>query len=123
LKLLKSNFIPSSSVVARKSALIEAGLFDEEFKSCQDWDMWVRLADRGYQVKVVESPEVIFHKHQEKSIGSSKLAHLGYEQFYGKHSRLFWRNQPFFYFSFLVKKKLKKLFFKYRNTAKPNSHV
>ena len=120
-ELLKSNFIPSSSVVVRKDALIKAGLFDETFKSCQDWDMWVRLAALGYQVKAVKSPGIIFHKHTGHSIGSSELAHLGYEQFYRKHLSLYKRRDPYFYFSFLVKKKLKDFFFRNNKTAKPNS--
>lgn len=39
--------ISSSVVMVRKSALIEAGLFDEEMRSFQDLDMWLRIAAAG----------------------------------------------------------------------------
>lgn len=39
--------ILTSSVVARKKSLIEAGLFDESFHHSEDFDLWLRLAHRG----------------------------------------------------------------------------
>jgi glycosyltransferase involved in cell wall biosynthesis len=45
-KLIRCNFIPTSSVVARKSALTKAGNFDEQFRKAEDWDMWLRIAMR-----------------------------------------------------------------------------
>jgi glycosyltransferase involved in cell wall biosynthesis len=45
-KLLRSNFIPTGTVMARKTSLHEAGLFDERFWRCEDWDLWLRLAAR-----------------------------------------------------------------------------
>ena len=39
--------ISSSVVMARKTALVAAGLFDEEMPSFQDLDMWLRLAMMG----------------------------------------------------------------------------
>ncbi len=41
--LLKTRFSPSA-VVARKSVLMEAGLFDETLRSSEDRDMWIRMA-------------------------------------------------------------------------------
>jgi glycosyltransferase involved in cell wall biosynthesis len=44
-------------VVARKQPLIDAGLFDERFLRSEDYDLWLRLAQRGgrfaYQHKVL----------------------------------------------------------------------
>ena len=47
----------TSGVVARRRALIEAGLFDESLRNAQDFEMWTRMAKRGarlaYQRKVL----------------------------------------------------------------------
>jgi len=47
----------TSGVVARRCALIEAGLFDESLRNAQDFEMWTRMAKRGarlaYQRKVL----------------------------------------------------------------------
>lgn len=47
----------TSGVVARRSEVIEAGLFDETLRNAQDFEMWTRMAKRGarlaYQRKVL----------------------------------------------------------------------
>ena len=43
-RILLSNFIGSfSSVVVRRSVLQQCGELDEGFKSCQDWDLYIRV--------------------------------------------------------------------------------
>lgn len=42
--LLVANFIPTGSVVLRRSCLEEAGLFDESISSVEDLDMWMRVS-------------------------------------------------------------------------------
>ncbi len=39
--------VVSSTVVARRQALLDAGLFDESFIQGEDFDLWARLAYRG----------------------------------------------------------------------------
>lgn len=47
----------TSSVVARRNSIVEAGLFDESFPNSQDFDLWLRLAKQGarmtYQKRVL----------------------------------------------------------------------
>ena len=47
----------TSSVVARRNSILDAGLFDENFPNSQDFDLWLRLAKQGarlnYQKKVL----------------------------------------------------------------------
>jgi len=45
-KLLRNNFIPTGAVLARKGALLAAGLFDESRRLVEDLDLWLRLALR-----------------------------------------------------------------------------
>jgi glycosyltransferase involved in cell wall biosynthesis len=46
LSALRCN-VPTSCVVARRSALIDAGLFDEAFRRTEDFDLWWRMLARG----------------------------------------------------------------------------
>jgi glycosyltransferase involved in cell wall biosynthesis len=46
-RLLLSTILSSvGNVLVRKECFDEVGLFDEELSSCQDWDMWLRIAAR-----------------------------------------------------------------------------
>ncbi|MFH1879124.1 MAG: glycosyltransferase family 2 protein [Candidatus Omnitrophota bacterium] len=45
-----------SAVLARKECFEKAGMFDEALSSCQDWDMWKRIADH-YEFEFV--PDVL----------------------------------------------------------------
>jgi glycosyltransferase involved in cell wall biosynthesis len=39
------------TVVARKQAVIEAGLFDESLRAAEDYDLWLRLVHRGARIR------------------------------------------------------------------------
>jgi glycosyltransferase involved in cell wall biosynthesis len=57
-KLLKNNFIWSSSgALVKKEVFEKIGLFDEKLKYGEDWDMWIRIAQK-YNFDFV--PEVLF---------------------------------------------------------------
>jgi glycosyltransferase involved in cell wall biosynthesis len=43
--------INTSSVVASRSALFQAGLFDESMRHCEDFDLWLRLARLGIGIE------------------------------------------------------------------------
>ena len=55
-KLVTMNFIPTSSVVVRKTALTQAGGFDEQFRKSEDWDLWLRMALRH---PIIYSPKLL----------------------------------------------------------------
>jgi glycosyltransferase involved in cell wall biosynthesis len=42
--------IGTSSVVASRKALQEAGLFDENLRRCEDFDLWLRMAHNGVRM-------------------------------------------------------------------------
>ena len=54
--------IPTSAVIARRQAVLEAGLFDEQLWRSEDYDLWLRMAYRGrrfaYQPKVLGANRV-----------------------------------------------------------------
>lgn len=41
--LLRANFIIPSTVLFRKKTIVKSGCFDANLRSCEDWDMWLRL--------------------------------------------------------------------------------
>jgi cellulose synthase/poly-beta-1,6-N-acetylglucosamine synthase-like glycosyltransferase len=45
-RILEANPLLPSAVFARRSALVEVGLFDERFDFEEDWDLWLRLHER-----------------------------------------------------------------------------
>lgn len=42
--------VNTSSVVARRDLLLDAGLFDESMHRCEDFDLWLRLASAGVRM-------------------------------------------------------------------------
>ena len=83
--IFSTNFIMSASVMVRKRAIEQAGLFDEALPSCQDWDMWARIFLQGYTCEVVPEVLTIYHRHGGESIGLSPRAKLGYKLFLDRH--------------------------------------
>ena len=84
-EILRSCFIPSPSVMVKKSKIISAGLFDENLPSCQDWDMWTRMILNGAKVKVVKQVDAIYHKHNDETIGTNNMAYKGFLLYFRKH--------------------------------------
>lgn len=59
--------VVGSTVVARRQALIETGLFDESFIQGEDFDLWARLAYRGGRIDYRK------HIHARRRIHTSNL--------------------------------------------------
>ncbi len=55
-KLLRANFIIPSTVIFRKEPIVEAGSFDASLRSCEDWDLWLRLLP---EKKIVGTSKVL----------------------------------------------------------------
>ena len=70
LLLLRANCMQTSSVIARRDALIEVGLFDEALIHGEDHDLWLRLARRWPGVYIVD-PIAKYRIHSSALSGSS----------------------------------------------------
>ncbi len=53
-----------SSVIAKRESLINCGLFDESMPSCEDHDMWRRLAIDGYKIFFINEVLVGYQIHK-----------------------------------------------------------
>jgi glycosyltransferase involved in cell wall biosynthesis len=65
-----------STVVARKSAIVKAGLFDETLLRCDDYEMWVRAAFYGAKVGYTRNVQALLNGGRRGSLSqsSSKMA-------------------------------------------------
>jgi glycosyltransferase involved in cell wall biosynthesis len=61
-QLLLSNFVPAPSVLFRADALGRVGLHDERLEVCEDWDLWLRFAER-FPFAFVDEPLVRVRRH------------------------------------------------------------
>jgi len=61
--------VMTSSTVASREAMIAAGLFDERYRRCEDFDLWLRMAFRGSRMDYSPEPG-IYHYLTEKSLAS-----------------------------------------------------
>lgn len=93
-KLFASNFIGGCSVpLLRAETLRECGGFDLAFRSCQDYDVWVRMAMRGEVACVKEvlsfyyvTEHSITNAFERRIQGWEKML-LNYEEYYARYPR------------------------------------
>ena len=74
--LLRANFIIPSTVVFRRSVILETGLFEEknrELHGCEDWDLWLRLAP-SFQFSSTD--EVLVRYRLHTNTFSANPAHM-----------------------------------------------
>ncbi|WP_171046316.1 glycosyltransferase family 2 protein [Lentibacillus cibarius] len=70
-KLIEKNFIGSTSfVILKKEALDQCGYFNNDLKSSQDYDLWLRIS-KGYKVNYVDIPLVNYYIHEGERISEN----------------------------------------------------
>ena len=65
-QLLSQNFIPSGSVIVRRSCLPCSAPFNRSLAGIDDWDLWIRIA-ANHSVACVEEPVVIWRRPSPES--------------------------------------------------------
>jgi GT2 family glycosyltransferase len=63
--------VGTSSAVASRAALIRAGLFDESFRRCEDFDMWLRMAFAGARITFHPDAQV-YHRISGASLSADR---------------------------------------------------
>ncbi len=61
--LVRQRCVVMTCVTARMSAIREAGMFDESLRSCEDFDLWLRIAKRGGHITYHRRPLVLYRRH------------------------------------------------------------
>jgi GT2 family glycosyltransferase len=62
-RFLHKNFGPPHSYLAPRRAVVEVGGFDETYRSCEDWHLWVRLALHGLRLVAVPRVGAYYRVH------------------------------------------------------------
>ncbi|MFC5465583.1 glycosyltransferase family 2 protein [Lederbergia graminis] len=86
IELLKGNCVgTTSTVMVRTDLLKKVGGFDTELLSCQDWDLWIRLANIT-EFDFVSEALVLFNQHEGARISSNVSSVVkGHIDFYNKY--------------------------------------
>jgi glycosyltransferase involved in cell wall biosynthesis len=86
--LLFSNIV-GNQVLTRTQYLREIGGFDPELRSCQDYDVWIRLAYQfGAGLRISAATYRIRLDHEAPRISNSLQRRQGYLRLYAKHQHL-----------------------------------
>jgi glycosyltransferase involved in cell wall biosynthesis len=70
--LLFENYIPTSSVIVRRSVAERVGAFRSDYSTAQDWEYWLRLA-RAADVGFIHRPVSAYRVHQGGITGRKTL--------------------------------------------------
>ena len=62
-QLLLGNPIHVGSVLVKRAWLDQVEPFDESFRACEDWDMWIRLAKAGCPMRWLPVPVSLYRVH------------------------------------------------------------
>jgi len=65
--LFLGNFILTSTVTAHRQALIDSGLFHIAYPFCEDWELFLRLSERG-RFLYIDRRTVQYRHHPEQAI-------------------------------------------------------
>lgn len=71
--VLERCHIPVCTVVARKTAIERAGLFDESLTRCDDYDMWLRAAFHGAKIAYTHKVQARMSQGRPGSLGASRV--------------------------------------------------
>lgn len=77
----------TSSVVVLRQALLNVGMFDEQLRRCEDYDLWLRLVQSGARLSFTREIQ-IRHRQANGLAANWKLMRRALIQVYEKHLAL-----------------------------------
>jgi glycosyltransferase involved in cell wall biosynthesis len=77
-QLIFSSIYLPSTVVVRRQTLLEANLFDPEMLMAEDWDLWLRIAERGFWPRGIREPLVRYRRWPGSLTVASLLKSIDY---------------------------------------------
>lgn len=85
--MLMSDFVLSPTPLVRKECFDKVGLFDRDFQTSEDWDMWLRIAQH-YEFDFVRELVAKYYVSPSQTTGDSRKVTDGYRKFMAKHEAL-----------------------------------
>jgi glycosyltransferase involved in cell wall biosynthesis len=70
--LVRQKCVVMTCVTARMSAIREAGMFDERIRSCEDFDLWLRVVKNGGRI-VYHRDRLVLYRRHEGSLSSDRV--------------------------------------------------
>lgn len=74
--LMYGNMIIHSSVLIKKEVLLDLNGY-REFVNSEDWDLWLRIVERGYRIGILNKPLLLYRERRNSASIGRQL-----EQFY-----------------------------------------
>jgi glycosyltransferase involved in cell wall biosynthesis len=65
----------TSGIVARREPILNVGVFDEELRNAQDYDLWLRLARHGTRMAYQRKVLLRYRRHDDSLSGSAINIH------------------------------------------------
>lgn len=69
--LVRQKCVVMTCVTARLSAIRAAGMFDESIRSCEDFDLWLRIVKNGGRI-VYHRDRLVLYRRHEGSLSSDR---------------------------------------------------
>lgn len=83
--LLKKNIIPSECPLIRHECFKTVGMFDPDFLSLQDIDLWLRITEKYKTAVISESLAINYIGHEDRITNNLEKQYQGHKQFLHKY--------------------------------------
>jgi len=80
--------ITTSAMMATRQSMMDAGLFDERLRRCEDFDLWVRMSFRGAKMALLWEPGIEHRMLSDGLAADAYLLKLARAEVYRKTLRL-----------------------------------
>tara|TARA_B100001093_G_scaffold100534_1_gene92605 strand:+ start:8491 stop:9450 length:960 start_codon:yes stop_codon:yes gene_type:complete len=62
-KILVRNTLNGAGILVSKKELLLVGGYDENLRSCEDWDLWIRFIDDGLKIIKIQLPLYLYNEN------------------------------------------------------------
>lgn len=107
--LIKKNVLTGASILIGKNLFLSVGGYDESLRSCEDFDLWLRLLDAGIPVLNIKLPLYLYRVNESglsrNYLNISKWEIEVLRKYFERKesSKLFDQYKYFIYFIWLIK--------------------